>query len=206
MGNNKSVPDLVIDGDVINAMCSDNPDVKCILIEPEDVIEIQIKSTVKGDDLNNVCKIIRITLNLRRLIMPKILLIAQSLNKVLDAILERRWYATPIRYIDLSASIDVDAAAARKLRRILENPGVRNLVLKDCDMNAEALSEIFEGYRTGGIGRELDVSGYELSPKIVLYNQDVLFCGQVKWTRWMGKGTGSGEALELNNFPPAYEN
>ncbi|XP_039253128.2 uncharacterized protein LOC120330306 [Styela clava] len=206
MGNNKSVPDLVIDGDVINAMCSDNPDVKCILIEPEDVIEIQIKSTVKGDDLNNVCKIIRITRNLRRLIMPKILPIAQSLNKVLDAILERRWYATPIRYIDLSASIDVDAAAARKLRRILENPGVRNLILKDCDMNAGALSEIFEGYRTGVIGRELDVSGYELSPKMVLYNQDVLFCGQVKWTRWMGKGTGSGEALELNNFPPAYEN
>ncbi|XP_039253010.1 uncharacterized protein LOC120330212 [Styela clava] len=208
MGNNEStskrVMDLVIDGDVINAMCSNNPDVKCILIKPRDVTEIHIKTTVKGDDLSNVCKIIRTTGNLQKLIMPKILQIDRLLNNVLDAILERP--ESPICYIDLSGSTDIDAGAAQKLRRILKNPGVKHLDLKDCNMDAEVLSELFEGYREGGIGRELDVKGSKISEKMVLYNQDVLFCENVKWTRWMGKGTASSDMMQLNNVPPAYEN
>nr|XP_039252530.1 uncharacterized protein LOC120329812 [Styela clava] len=149
MGSKNSV----IDGDVISAMCSDNPELKCIVIEPKDVTEIQISNAVKEKDIENICKIIKTAENLQKLTMPKMLPVAEYLNLVLDAILAR--FGNPISSIDLSGSTDIDADAAQKLRRVLKNPGVKHLNLEDCNMNAEALSKLFEGYREGGIGRVL---------------------------------------------------
>lgn len=176
----------VIDLDVINAMASSDPEIRCVTIRDQDVRCIQIEHEgIKTNNCKNIVDVISRFDYLRKVIITKSLTAAEHTQQLVTTLnLRGLW----LELIDLSESA-INDEAAEQLRVIVVRQKVARLRLRKCNMTPRQISLLLQGFRESRRRpSELDITGNKMVPQLVLYNQDTLFNNPaLKWTRWMGE-------------------